>query len=232
MLASFCLLDESLSLLNHPNRIRIPSTLRDDDLAALKVHEYQDVQVDDAPSRHGAFGKEVASPKGLGMGFEIIVPGTAASFGAWLDVFLFQDVLDRLATDSRDAEAAEFSEDLGIAEPGLPSDLEHEVTKDLAFASRLAYGGLAAFRLPSPAVESAWSHDRDQFFDSWAKRQTEFEEPITFFTASVNLLRDSRTKDQVLFLEVADLATQMTVGSTSDERQQRVKQLGHGSSLV
>ena len=166
------------------------------------------------------------------MSFKIIVPSTAASLRTRLDVFVLQDVLDRLATDPRDAKATKFSEDLGIAESGLPSDLEHEVSEDLALASRLTHRGLAALRLPSPAIESARSHDRNQFLDGRAKRPAKLEEPVTFFTASVNLPRDTRPQDLVFFFEIPDLSAEMAVGGTGDKRQQRVKQLGHWTSLV
>ncbi len=166
------------------------------------------------------------------MCLQVVIPSSLPSLRAWLDVLVLQNVLDRLSADTRDAQTAEFSEDLRVAEPGLSSDLEHEVTKDLALASRLTYGGLAAFRFPSPAIESTRSHDRDQFLDRSTERQTKLKKPVTFFTASVNLPRDPRTKDLVLFLQITDLAPEMRVGSTGDQGQQRMKQLGHGSSLV
>ena len=95
------------------------------------------------------------------MSFQIIVPSTPPSLRAWLDVLVLQNVLNRLATDPRDSEAAEFSEDLGVAEPGRSRELEDEVPQHLALASRLTYGGFAAPRFPSPAIESARGDDRD-----------------------------------------------------------------------
>ena len=48
MLALLRLLDESLSLLDNPRGVGLSSTRRDKDLATLKMHEYQDIEVDDA----------------------------------------------------------------------------------------------------------------------------------------------------------------------------------------
>ena len=57
MLTVICLPDETLSLLNHPSGVWLSSTLGDHDLTALKMHEYQDIQVEDALCRYrtGAF---------------------------------------------------------------------------------------------------------------------------------------------------------------------------------
>jgi len=62
MLAIFRLLNESMSLLDNPCRICLPSTVCDDDLSALEMDENQDIQVDEAARRHGSFGKEITGP--------------------------------------------------------------------------------------------------------------------------------------------------------------------------
>ena len=93
------------------------------------------------------------------MSLEVIVPSTAASRRAWLDVLVLQNVLDRLSTDPRDSQAAEFSENLGITKAGLPSDLEYEVAQHLTLTTRLPRRGLARIGLPTPAIESARRHN-------------------------------------------------------------------------
>ena len=89
IMAILCLLDEGLSLLDNPRSIRIASTLRDDDLTAFKVDEDQDIQVDYTPSCDRSFRKEVAGAQCLGMGFQVISPGSLASSGTRLDILLF-----------------------------------------------------------------------------------------------------------------------------------------------
>ena len=59
---------------------------------------------------HGIFERQR-----LGTSFQIIVPGTAASRRARLDVFGLKKILDGLPTDLGDTQPAEFFEDLGVA---------------------------------------------------------------------------------------------------------------------
>ena len=91
------------------------------------------------------------------MGLKIVVPSSLATLGAWLNILALQDVLDRLTTDPGDTKAAEFTQNLGIAETGLLGDLNHKVAQHLAFAMRLTNSRLAALGLWPPAVEGAGS---------------------------------------------------------------------------
>ena len=59
MLTMFRQPDEDLRLLEYPSGVWLSSALGDNDLAALKVHEYQDIKVDDSPSGYSSLGKEI-----------------------------------------------------------------------------------------------------------------------------------------------------------------------------
>ena len=54
MFTMFRQLDEGLSLLEYPCVVGLSSALGDHDLSALKVHEYQDIKVDDSPSGYSS----------------------------------------------------------------------------------------------------------------------------------------------------------------------------------
>ena len=166
------------------------------------------------------------------MGLKIVVPRSLATLGAWLDLLVLQDVLDRLTTDPGDTKAPEFTKDLGIAEAGLLGDLDHKVSQHLALAMRLSSSRLAVLGLSSPAVEGAGSHDRDQLRNGRVERQSELKQPLALFGPSVNLARDPLSQNLILLFEITDLAAEMTGESTGNECQERVKQLGHGTWLV
>ena len=232
MLAILELLDELPGSLGHPGGVRMSGGLGDNDFSGFQVHEGQNEEVHDAPGGDRSLGKEIAGPKCLGMGLEIVVPGPSASLWARLDIFLLQDVLDRLPADSRNAKAAKFAENLGVAKPGLTGDLEHQLAKRLTFAMRLSDCRFTPLNLPSPTIGSARGHDRDQFGDGRAKRQSKLGQSLALFGAGVNLARNPRAQDLVFFFEVADLAAELRVGCTGDQGQQWMKKFGHGTAVV
>lgn len=93
MLAAFGLLDELPGPFGHPLRAGVAGALGDDDFSGFQVHEDQHEEVHDSPGGHCSFGEEIAGPKRLGMGLEVVVPGPSASLRARLDTLLFQNIL-------------------------------------------------------------------------------------------------------------------------------------------
>jgi hypothetical protein len=76
--------------------------------------------------------------------------------------------------------------------------------------------------LASPTVERRGVNDRDQSLDGTTKLFAELQEPLTLLGPGVNLLRQSRPQNPILFFQVLDYFAIFGLGGRGDQDQQRV----------
>lgn len=82
------------------------------------MQEPEEIHIDETTQRPHALRGEVALPQRMGMARQELVPRTPAPFGTRIETIFLQNVLNRLAADSLDAQLAELTQDARVS-PGF-----------------------------------------------------------------------------------------------------------------
>ena len=94
---------------------------------------------------------------------------------------------------------------------------------------RLPPGLLA--RLPNPAPQRDRVHDRHQLAETSAELGSELDQPVLFLLGHWHAMGQLRSQDLVLDLQVPDVASQLFLRRTGNQKQQTVVEILHRDKI-
>ena len=160
-----------------------------------------------------------------------LVPGSCAALGTRVEPRLCDDVLDRGATDSVDPELLQLPEDPGVPPAVLPRELHHQ-RADL-FGGARPTGFAGRFRAlvlqgrscngRGPSAEGAVGDDRDEVPNGATDGGAEFDEAVLLVCGEGNRFGELGAEDRILRFEVLDHLTQLVVGRSGEEGEERLE---------
>ena len=223
------LLNERMSLANHPFGVVFEAAGRADYPSSANVDERQDKRVPQASRRPDHLAEEVDLPKCIDMDLEELVPGSRSTFGTWLDALFLEDVLDRRLGDTADAKLFEFSENPVVSPASFSGEADDGLSNRLQRAWPAHFFGLLAeILLTNPALIGSGMDNRNQLMGSRTDGGTELEQSFFIFGLEKDTLLGNLSAEQFVFdLVEFDLPTQLIFCRPCQIEQKRRKPTCH-----
>ncbi len=139
-----------------------------------------------------------------------LIPCSLAAFRTGISALLFQDVLDCLSADAANSQLTELTRNPRVTEVCSRSNVTNQFAQIAARPTPL-HTLPASFFCADPAMKCGRRDDADQCIDIFAQPLAHLQQSTAFLRRRVDLFRDSRSQNPVLFLQVLEVMSQKPV---------------------